>query len=132
MFGIEINASTAKIASHIANIKIANIEDTIDLWDGMLFDYIIFGDVLEHLHNPSKTINNCRKILKKHGKIISSIPNLCNYSAMYLLSMVIFHIAILAFLTEHTYIFLHIMEIIKLYNENNFKVYQMYSCIFNY
>lgn len=38
------------------------------------FDYIIFGDVLEHLHNPSKTINNCRKILKNMEKSLAVFP----------------------------------------------------------
>lgn len=122
LFGIEINPSTAKIASHIANIKIADIEDNIDLWDGILFDYIIFGDVLEHLHNPSKIINNCRKILKKHGKIISSIPNLMHYSAMYLLINGDFPYSDTGILDRTHIHFFTYNEIIKLYNENNFKV----------
>lgn len=130
LFGIEINASTAKIASHIANVKIADIEDSIDLWDGILFDYIIFGDVLEHLHNPSKIINNCRKILKNHGKIISSIPNLMHYSAMFLLINGDFPYSDTGILDRTHIHFFTYNEIIKLYNENNFKVIK-YKPIFS-
>lgn len=130
LFGIEINASTAKIASHIANVKTADIEDSIDLWDGILFDYIIFGDVLEHLHNPSKIINNCRKILKNHGKIISSIPNLMHYSAMYLLINGDFPYSDTSILDRTHIHFFTYNEIIKLYNENNFKVIK-YKPIFS-
>lgn len=130
LFGIEINASTAKIASHIANVKTADIEDSIDLWDGILFDYIIFGDVLEHLHNPSKIINNCRKILKNHGKIISSIPNLMHYSAMYLLINGDFPYSDTGILDRTHIHFFTYNEIIKLYNENNFKVIK-YKPIFS-
>ena len=42
------------------------------------YDYIVFADVLEHLVNPYDAIYNVSKLLKKNGKIIVSVPNICH------------------------------------------------------
>jgi len=39
------------------------------------FDYIFFLDVLEHVINPAKVIQDFKKLLNKDGKIIVSLPN---------------------------------------------------------
>lgn len=39
------------------------------------FDVIILSDVLEHLDYPEKALNECKRILKKNGKMIITIPN---------------------------------------------------------
>ena len=39
------------------------------------FDYIFFLDVLEHVVNPKKVLNDFKKLLNKDGKIIISLPN---------------------------------------------------------
>ena len=39
------------------------------------FDYIFFLDVLEHTINPSKILNDFKKLLNRDGKIIVSLPN---------------------------------------------------------
>ena len=44
--------------------------------------YIIFGDVLEHLHNPQAVIRYCRTLLEDEGYILTSIPNLMHISVM--------------------------------------------------
>jgi 2-polyprenyl-3-methyl-5-hydroxy-6-metoxy-1,4-benzoquinol methylase len=47
------------------------------------FDYIIFADVLEHLLDPIKYINNLYQYLNMDGKIIISMPNICHYTIIY-------------------------------------------------
>lgn len=42
------------------------------------YDYIIFGDVLEHLSEPWNAILNACELLKKDGKILVSIPNIAH------------------------------------------------------
>jgi len=44
------------------------------------FDYIICGDVLEHLRNPLYSLHNLKSYLKEDGKIIASIPNVAHMS----------------------------------------------------
>ncbi|EOS21343.1 methionine biosynthesis protein MetW [Lachnospiraceae bacterium A4] len=42
------------------------------------FDYIVFADVLEHLHNPQKILSETEKVLKKSGAVILSVPNVAH------------------------------------------------------
>ena len=45
------------------------------------FDYIIFGDVLEHLRNPLSALEEVKEhCLKDDGKVIASIPNIMHIS----------------------------------------------------
>lgn len=45
---------------------------------GGLFDYIICGDVLEHLYDPKEVLRVLRTFLKKDGYFIISLPNISN------------------------------------------------------
>lgn len=81
LYGIEINESATKIASHVVNILQGDIERFECQFD-VKFDYIIFGDVLEHLHNPLQTLINCRKLLMDDGCIIACIPNVQHISVV--------------------------------------------------
>lgn len=82
LYGIEVNECAAEIAKHVANVKVLDIEkDTLD-FGAQKFDYIIFGDVLEHLRDPEKVITDCKTLLKENGSVIASIPNLMHISVM--------------------------------------------------
>lgn len=83
LFGVEINEDAVAIASKMLNVKHGNIEEQNIEFGGTRFDYIIFGDVLEHLHSPEKTIAYCRFLLNPKGRIIASIPNVAHYSVIY-------------------------------------------------
>lgn len=80
--GIEINEHAAKIASKICEISIADIEKDTVPCESQEFDYILFGNVLEHLGNPERAVINCRRLLKPEGELISVIPNLMHISVM--------------------------------------------------
>lgn len=82
LFGLEINPVAAKIASGFGEVLCGNIEDYNLLFEQKSFDYIIFGDVLEHLRNPEGVIGYCKRFLKLQGKIIASIPNLMHHSVL--------------------------------------------------
>lgn len=81
VYGIEINPSSAGIAGYFAEVEVGNIEDRKIPFEGK-FDYIIFGDVLEHLHDPQGIVRFCKGILAEHGCILTSIPNLMHVSVM--------------------------------------------------
>lgn len=50
----------------------------IDAFKGISFDYIIFADVLEHLHDPYSVLRRSVELLKDNGEIILSVPNIAN------------------------------------------------------
>lgn len=42
------------------------------------YDYILFGDILEHLINPLDVLLEFKNVLKPDGKIIISVPNIAH------------------------------------------------------
>lgn len=82
LYGMEINASAARIASYIANVCVGNIEKQQMDFGDVKFDYIIFGDVLEHLRDPEGVLRYCKGFLRDEGKILASIPNLMHFSVI--------------------------------------------------
>lgn len=47
-----------------------------DAFAGVTFDYVLFADVLEHLHSPEKVLKCAGELLKDDGSILVSIPNI--------------------------------------------------------
>lgn len=83
LYGVELNPYAAEIASHFVTVEVGNIEDKKVGFRDVKFDYILFGDVLEHLRDPESTLEYCRSLLKEDGKVIACIPNLMHYSVLY-------------------------------------------------
>lgn len=81
--GIEIDPEAARQAEeHCEKVIVGDIE-SLDL-DAELgedaFDVIIFGDVLEHLKDPLRTLQRFRPFLRPEGYVVSSIPNIAHGS----------------------------------------------------
>lgn len=83
LYGIELVDSVAALGSKMLNIINGNIENMELSIPSNSLDYIIFGDVLEHLHNPHAIINKMKNYLKPNGSILTSIPNIMNASVIY-------------------------------------------------
>lgn len=81
VFGLEINQAAVNIASMFLDAKVGNIEK-LEIPFEEKFDYIIFGDVLEHLKNTEEVVSYCKSILKPGGNLIASIPNLMHITVM--------------------------------------------------
>lgn len=82
LFGLEINPNAAKIAAGLGEVLVGNIEDYNLPYTEQFFDYILFGDVLEHLRDPEQVVGYCKRFLRPQGKIIASIPNLMHYTVL--------------------------------------------------
>lgn len=52
-----------------------NSDQLESLFNGVIFDVIVFADVLEHLLDPESSLRNLGKLLKPGGKVIVSLPN---------------------------------------------------------
>lgn len=44
------------------------------------WDYIVFGDVIEHLENPGLALENIKKLMNKNTYILLTAPNVFGYS----------------------------------------------------
>lgn len=80
VYGYEINQDAVQIARHFGEVTTGNIEKEELPYSPEMFDYIVLGDVLEHLHDPAGCIQRLRCILKKEGKLLISVPNLMHIS----------------------------------------------------
>ena len=81
VYGIEQEEALAKIAKQLATIIENDIEEDLP-YEEAFFDFIILGDVLEHLKDPWETLSRLKKYVKPGGKIIASIPNMMHYSVL--------------------------------------------------
>jgi len=81
--GIEINEQvTQGLSDTLDRLYVGDVE-TIDLpHTENCFDYIIFGDVLEHLIDPRRVLHNYKSLVRDDGYIIASIPNIKHYSVL--------------------------------------------------
>lgn len=82
VFGIEIDAVAAeKAKDHCEHVLSTDIETTGQFpYNLNSFDVILFGDVLEHIRDPSAVLEKFKKFLKKDGFIVVSIPNIAYWS----------------------------------------------------
>lgn len=74
--GIERCAPIAEIARrHVDRVVCADLESLELPFATEYFDYIIFGDVLEHLVNPWGVVELLAGHLRQGGHMIASVPN---------------------------------------------------------
>jgi 2-polyprenyl-3-methyl-5-hydroxy-6-metoxy-1,4-benzoquinol methylase len=81
--GIEVDPEAARQAEeHCERVLVGDVE-SMDL-EGRLgqeaFDVIVFGDVLEHLKEPLRTLEHLKPFLHDEGYAVASIPNVAHGS----------------------------------------------------
>ncbi len=122
VYGIELIDSVAKLGKNIVPIISGNIEDMELDYEPETLDYILFGDVLEHLRDPAATIVKLRKFLKPNGKIVASIPNLMHLSVIIPLLKGEFTYADDGLLDRTHIHFFTKNEIIKMFKESGYRI----------
>ena len=86
VYGFEYNPDSIKIAqetksyAEINQLNLDNLTEADFPQYKQNFDYIVCGDVLEHLRYPAETLNILKNYLKDDGYIIASIPNVAHAS----------------------------------------------------
>ncbi len=85
--GIELDADAARLAStRLDRVIFADVEKIDFLKEALVpesFDYIICGDVLEHLRDPWYQLERLLILLKVGGKLIVSLPNIRYYGVLF-------------------------------------------------
>jgi len=78
IFGIEFNEDLAKLAKeNCEKVYEINLNSfSAKMIEEKNFDFIFLGDVLEHVLNPEKVLEEVIKLLSENGLIIVSLPNI--------------------------------------------------------
>lgn len=80
LYGIELDERAADFARHFAVVEALDVEKLHKpLWQGT-FDYIVLGDVIEHLREPWQAMQHLAALLKPGGRVIVSVPNVLHVS----------------------------------------------------
>lgn len=72
-------AKNKGVYSRLFQIDLNTLSDELNEYQNY-FDYILLADVLEHLYFPKQSINKFKKLLKKEGSLLISIPNISHGS----------------------------------------------------
>lgn len=82
--GFEINSNIIHLAKkNLTSVIDGNIETDPIPFEFNSFDYIVLGDVLEHLINPIQTLEKLIKYLNKDGVLLVTTPNVKHWSVIY-------------------------------------------------
>jgi 2-polyprenyl-3-methyl-5-hydroxy-6-metoxy-1,4-benzoquinol methylase len=79
LMGLELDTQMAKIAEeNFDKVIIGNIEelDFENIFGDKKFDFILLGDILEHLIDPWTITKKLAGLLNPSGKLLISIPNI--------------------------------------------------------
>ncbi len=78
---VEIDPQCFQKASAYADGGVcASLEDDgwLERFEHASFDYILYADVLEHLHDPLAVLMKMRRFLKEDGSALLSVPNVAH------------------------------------------------------
>jgi 2-polyprenyl-3-methyl-5-hydroxy-6-metoxy-1,4-benzoquinol methylase len=56
------------------------LEGVIDRLNGKRFDRVLLLDILEHLYDPERILQQCHQLVQEDGQVIVSVPNVANFS----------------------------------------------------
>lgn len=85
VYGVEYVAKAAEKAEKrgcYRQVIVGDIQDsiTVESLEVETFDFVLFGDVLEHLINPERALEIVKPLLKHGGQILICVPSIVHWS----------------------------------------------------
>ncbi len=79
--GVEIDAAAAELArKYCSSVHVLDLNGDIWLNEvGRDFDAILLADVLEHLVDPARVLQQVRHLLAPSGRVVISLPNVVHW-----------------------------------------------------
>lgn len=82
--GVDLDGDAINICHPVyRKVAIKNLEndDLLNSFAAESYDYIVVADVIEHLNQPAKLLRQLRILIKPHGTILFSVPNITHIAA---------------------------------------------------
>lgn len=71
--GVDLNGESLAVAKrHGLDVRLGTIDE---LAEGRKYDVILFGDVIEHVPSPRRTLEKARSLLEPGGLVVIEAPN---------------------------------------------------------
>ena len=83
VYGIEYVKEIAECADKKLNVIQGDVENMDFDFEPAYFDYIICGDVIEHLQYPEAVLDKLKQYIKPGGHLLASIPNIMHAAVIY-------------------------------------------------
>jgi hypothetical protein len=121
--GIELDdADYREAKKKLRNVYKLNVEtDDLSVLKDK-YDYIYFGDVIEHLVFPAATLKRIKKYLQPNGQVIFSIPNMSHLSVRMMLLKGDFAYGETGLLDKTHLHFYNSKEVARVFGEGGFEV----------
>ncbi len=81
--GIELNGEMAAFGKRRLDILVGDLESLRLPYERASLDFVLFGDVLEHLRDPRIVLSFFHDCLKDGGHVVASIPNILNIKVIH-------------------------------------------------
>ncbi|HSX42993.1 MAG TPA: class I SAM-dependent methyltransferase [Candidatus Saccharimonadales bacterium] len=132
--GVEPDAGDAKLAAKkLRKVWAFSIEDEKNIEQiQRTYDVIIFADVLEHLVQPAKVLESIKKLLKKDGMVVFSVPNMAHVSVRLALLEGVFEYTEVGLLDKTHLHFYDLPAVYDLFKEAGMKLEQLDASSFEY
>lgn len=127
VFGVELVKAVTDIVKDVISMECQNIEEQRLTYPLHSFDYIILGDVLEHLREPAETLCYLKNYLRESGYIVSSIPNVMNHTVILPLLQGRFEYKEAGILDKTHLRFFTLDSILDLFMGNGFNIVEIYA-----
>ena len=82
-FGVEINSEAARLGREAAGLDIFAGNLMAAAFPRENFDYIRSNHSFEHIVNPNETLEEIRRVLKPHGKLLIGVPNIAGWNSKF-------------------------------------------------
>jgi SAM-dependent methyltransferase len=56
------------------------LDGVVERLNGKRFDRVLLLDILEHLYDPERILQQCHRLVQEDGQVIVSVPNVANLS----------------------------------------------------
>ncbi|KKP40285.1 MAG: family 2 glycosyl transferase [Candidatus Peregrinibacteria bacterium GW2011_GWC2_33_13] len=109
-------------------LDLNHLSNELDKYTGY-FDYILLGDVLEHLYEPQKLLNQIKKLLNNSGYIVISIPNVSHGSILINLMKNKFEYTSTGLLDNTHIRFFTLESFVEILNKENFEIISLNACV---
>jgi SAM-dependent methyltransferase len=80
-YGVEISESASDLGRKLRNLKIFRGALPQAQFPSGFFDYVRANHSFEHISCPNETLDEIRRILKPHGKLLIGVPNIGSFNA---------------------------------------------------